>query len=424
MDAFGKEALEAHNKFRKAHLSPALVWSSALASDADAWAKKIAREGRLCHDDTSDGENVFMVCGREIDGSDPVNSWYSEVKDYDFSKQGYQTNTGHFSQVVWKGSKQLGIGKAKSADGKVFVVGRYRPAGNMMRAFKENVFPSKNGPVKIPEKKPLKNIYAPAHKNQDESGTTQQTETKVITYPDGTKKTVVSTVTVTLKGNEKEGYTKETKTTVHETKEEDTPTCDTKRALPREAKKEDSFTTDMKKALPRDNAGFEVFKNSPSKEEASYVPSSATKKEFEKQALDAHNKYRTKHKVPPLKWSKEIANEAQAWAEKLAKTRSLQHASASERKGYGENIASFSRRFETAGEEATNMWYSEVKDYRFDKPGFGGNTGHFTQVVWKDSVELGMGRAQTADGRLTFVVARYSPAGNMMNRFQENVFKG
>lgn len=411
MDAFGKEALEAHNKFRKAHQSPAFVWSSALASDADAWAKKIAREGRLCHDDTSDGENVFMVCGREIDGSDPVNSWYSEVKDYDFSKQGYQTNTGHFSQVVWKGSKQLGIGKAKSADGKVFVVGRYRPAGNMMRAFKENVFPSKNGPVKIPEKEPTKKCYAPAH----ESGTTQQTETKVITYPDGTKKTVVSTVTVTLKGNEKEGYTKETTTTVHETKEEDTPT---------EAKKEDSFSTDMKKALPRDNAGFEVFKNSPSKEEASHVPSSATKKEFEKQALDAHNKYRAKHKVPPLKWSKEIANEAQAWAEKLAKTRSLQHASASERKGYGENIASFSRRFETAGEEATNMWYSEVKDYRFDKPGFGGNTGHFTQVVWKDSVELGMGRAQTADGRLTFVVARYSPAGNMMNRFQENVFKG
>lgn len=159
--------------------------------------------------------------------------------------------------------------------------------------------------------------------------------------------------------------------------------------------------------------------------EASHVPSSATKKEFEKQGLDAHNKYRAKHKVPPLKWSTEIANEAQAWAEKLAKTRSLQHSNtASERKGCGENIASFSRRFETAGEEATNMWYSEVKDYRFDKLGFGGNTGHFTQVVWKDSVELGMGRAQTADGRLTFVVARYSPAGNMMNRFQENVFKG
>ena len=143
MDSFGKEALETHNKFRAAHQAPALSWSSALARDAEAWAKQIAREGRLRHDDTSDGENVFMVFGREIDGSDAVNSWYSEVKNYDFSKSGYQTNTGHFTQVVWKGSRELGIGKAKSVDGKVFVVGRYRPAGNNMRAFGENVFPSK-----------------------------------------------------------------------------------------------------------------------------------------------------------------------------------------------------------------------------------------------------------------------------------------
>jgi len=84
----------------------------------------------------------------------------------------------------------------------------------------------------------------------------------------------------------------------------------------------------------------------------------------------------------------------------------------------------FSGRFESAGDEATNMWYAEVKDYRFDKPGFQGNTGHFTQVVWKESNELGMGRAQTADGRLTFVVARYKPPGNLLNHFQENVFKG
>lgn len=145
MDSFGKEALEAHNNFRKAHQAPPLTWSSALARDAEAWAKQIAREGRLRHDDTKDGENVFMVFGREIDGSDAVNSWYSEVKDYDFNKSGYQSNTGHFTQVVWKGSKELGIGRAKSVDGKVFVVGRYRPAGNNMRAFKENVFPSKVG---------------------------------------------------------------------------------------------------------------------------------------------------------------------------------------------------------------------------------------------------------------------------------------
>ena len=143
MDTFGKEALETHNKLRAAHQAPALKWSSALAREAEVWAKQIARDGRLHHDNTSDGENVFMVFGREIDGSDAVNSWYSEVKDYDFNKPGYQPKTGHFTQVVWKGSEELGIGKAKSADGKMFVVGRYRTAGNNLRAFQENVFPSK-----------------------------------------------------------------------------------------------------------------------------------------------------------------------------------------------------------------------------------------------------------------------------------------
>lgn len=419
MDSFGKEALETHNKFRAAHQAPALSWSSALARDAEAWAKQIAREGRLRHADTSDGENVFMVFGREIDGSDAVNSWYSEVKNYDFSKSGYQTNTGHFTQVVWKGSRELGIGKAKSVDGKVFVVGRYRPAGNNMRAFGENVFPSKDGPVQIPEKETKKTApvqWKHEEKRPQGSGdgaSSQRKEETVVTYPDGAKKTVVSTVTVTLKGNDQKGFSKETVTTqtFHETSERS------------------NFSRDMRKALPQESlgssrAGDRDTKPSSTAGGVPHVPSSTSKKAFAKQALDAHNKYRAKHQVPSLKWSEEIAKDAQAWAEKLARERRLQHASQSERKGTGENIAMFSGKFETAGEEATNMWYSEVKDYRFNKPGFQGNTGHFTQVVWKESQELGMGKAQTADGRLTFVVGRYKPAGNLLNHFQENVFKG
>lgn len=70
------------------------------------------------------------------------------------------------------------------------------------------------------------------------------------------------------------------------------------------------------------------------------------------------------------------------------------------------------------------MWYVEVKDYRFDKLGFQGNMGYFMQVVWKESKELGMGRVQIVDGCLMFVVVRYKFLGNLLNYFQENVFKG
>ena len=49
---------------------------------------------------------------------------------------------GHFTQVVWKSSRQLGVGKAKSSDGRqVFVVCMYHPAGNYVGRYKENVSP-------------------------------------------------------------------------------------------------------------------------------------------------------------------------------------------------------------------------------------------------------------------------------------------
>ena len=48
--------------------------------------------------------------------------------------------------------------------------------------------------------------------------------------------------------------------------------------------------------------------------------------------------------------------------------------------------------------------------------------GHFTQIVWKKSLELGIGRSYKGD--CTYVVARYKPPGNYFGREPENVFKG
>ena len=39
---------------------------------------------------------------------------------------------------------------------------------------------------------------------------------------------------------------------------------------------------------------------------------------FEKDCLKAHNEYRAKHSVPPLKWSAELAADAQKWANQLS----------------------------------------------------------------------------------------------------------
>lgn len=72
--------------------------------------------------------------------------------------------------------------------------------------------------------------------------------------------------------------------------------------------------------------------------------------------------------------------------------------------------------------------YNEVckPGYTFGQDSGSGRTGHFTQVVWKESVELGIGKADIdKDGmKCTYVVGRYRPAGNMMGDYAKNVPQG
>lgn len=53
--------------------------------------------------------------------------------------------TGHFTAMVWKSTKKLGVGKATASDGSSFVVARYFPAGNITNQghFDNNVLPAK-----------------------------------------------------------------------------------------------------------------------------------------------------------------------------------------------------------------------------------------------------------------------------------------
>ena len=62
---------------------------------------------------------------------------FDEVCQYTFGKQGPQSGTSHFTQLVWKESTDLGIGKAfnKQSDGATctHIVARYKPQGNFER---------------------------------------------------------------------------------------------------------------------------------------------------------------------------------------------------------------------------------------------------------------------------------------------------
>uniref|UniRef100_A0A8C5R882 SCP domain-containing protein n=1 Tax=Leptobrachium leishanense TaxID=445787 RepID=A0A8C5R882_9ANUR len=137
---------------------------------------------------------------------------------------------------------------------------------------------------------------------------------------------------------------------------------------------------------------------------------------FEEDFLAAHNAYRKQHGAPPLRLSRELCQSAQKWADHLLSLRSLKHSGTD----HGENL--FYKYSSSTKELPVDSWYSEIKNYNFGNPGFAGNTGHFTQVVWKDSKEVGVGVATDGKG-LFFVVGQYNPAGNITNHgyFEKNV---
>ncbi|XP_008503703.1 Golgi-associated plant pathogenesis-related protein 1 isoform X2 [Calypte anna] len=143
-------------------------------------------------------------------------------------------------------------------------------------------------------------------------------------------------------------------------------------------------------------------------------------KQFAEEVLKAHNDYRKKHGVPPLKLCKKLNRGAQQYAEELATTRVLKHSSESASGKCGENLAWAS--YDQPGKDVADRWYSEIKNYSFQNPGFSSGTGHFTAMVWKNTKRMGVGKASASDGS-TFVVARYDPAGNVVNPgyYEENV---
>ena len=60
--------------------------------------------------------------------------------------------TGHLTQMVWKSSREIGIGQAQSRNGRWFVVANFFPAGNFVGRNAENVFPTRDGKVVLPAK--------------------------------------------------------------------------------------------------------------------------------------------------------------------------------------------------------------------------------------------------------------------------------
>jgi hypothetical protein len=139
-NAFALRLLADHNGERDRKGAPPLAWSHQLAQEAQSWADRLARDDRMYHSDRETrrgaGENLWTGTAGYYDADDMIDGFLSERKAYkpgtfpQVSTTGRWEDVGHYTQVIWPGTQQVGcaVSHNRAHD---FLVCRYWPAGNV-----------------------------------------------------------------------------------------------------------------------------------------------------------------------------------------------------------------------------------------------------------------------------------------------------
>lgn len=136
--------LDHHNKVRAEVGVGKLTWSGSLSNYAQSWANQLAdKKCKMKHSECTDesgrvlGENIFWGSSSEFYGTiDASKSWYEEKAYYNGERIGESRGkpVGHYTQMVWRETREVGAGVAYCPSGAIIVVASYYPAGNMVGA--------------------------------------------------------------------------------------------------------------------------------------------------------------------------------------------------------------------------------------------------------------------------------------------------
>src|SRR5262249_28459173 len=129
--------------------------------------------------------------------------------------------------------------------------------------------------------------------------------------------------------------------------------------------------------------------------------------------------------LSPLCWNATVAGHAQAWATTCS---GLMHDPNLGTLGEGQNLyaAAVSNGFPTtAAQDAEPSWAAEAAnyDYTTNTCAAGKVCGHYTQIVWRSTTDLGCGLQNCTVNspfpgfpNWTIVVCNYKPAGNIIGQ--------
>ncbi|XP_014315098.1 cysteine-rich secretory protein 3-like [Myotis lucifugus] len=136
------EIINKHNDLRRMASPSAsnmlkMTWNDVVARNAASWATKCTLSHSPSYarqiSSTGCGENLYMSSSPKS-WSDAIQSLYDEVKDFKYGYGGTRANavTGHYTQLVWATSHQLGCALAHCPHSNLqyYYVCHYCPAGN------------------------------------------------------------------------------------------------------------------------------------------------------------------------------------------------------------------------------------------------------------------------------------------------------
>jgi pathogenesis-related protein 1 len=140
-----QEMLSAHNQWRREVGVPDLRWADDLADTAQRWAEFL-RASRNCapahNEGAIMGENLYWASAtpwsdgrvekQKITPTRVVDSWAGEKPLYDQGSGACRPGAecGHYTQLVWRRTTELGCGMAVCGDLSQIWVCNYRPPGN------------------------------------------------------------------------------------------------------------------------------------------------------------------------------------------------------------------------------------------------------------------------------------------------------
>jgi len=141
---------------------------------------------------------------------------------------------------------------------------------------------------------------------------------------------------------------------------------------------------------------------------------------FASEFVAEHNRVRASVTAPPnyvgtwaplpfVVWSSTVAASAQAWANHLRDVNNCTLAQDTST-SYGENLAYGSVGF--GPKQTVALWEQEEADYAYS-PSYSPVAGHYTQLIWRESTQIGCATAVCSTG-WKVMVCRYSPAGNVI----------